>query len=331
MAAADKVTALASAVGRRVEDGIVVGPEGFGRLILLAAAHEPIDQRHRNLTLCWMTPDLLANRLIGAGRVRRLVASFFASRSTGSLHAIRRRFERPDPAALEVGEYSHYGMVCRDQAGTAPRCSSRRAPTPVATCPGSTRRSRSSAIPPAARTSSWCRPLGRNLSTLHAQHQTPRQGADAGHRGRPAGSRLRRAHGHRRRGTARRIRGGPIRPDPHRHPQPRRHCRRPGGRPSVLHPSATMTATTPSMASGHPIGRDCQAAGAPLDQRALRRFRPGGLPGARHTALDQTATCRTPRAAGGLGAPGRHHRGAIVTTPRLLAVPPLSTGEVHIR
>lgn len=329
MAAADKVTAIASAVGRRVEDGIVVGPVGFGRLILLAAAHGPIDQRHRNLTLCWMTPDLLANQLIGASRVRRTVASFFASRSAGSLYAIRRRFERADPAALEVGDYSHYGMVCRDQARTAPPVFFPPRSTPVATCPSSTRRTRNSAVPPAARTSSRCRPLSRTSAPCTPSTRRPgnvqmrgivgaqQEVASAAHTVIVAVEQL--------------VESEVVRSDPHRHPQPRRHCRRPGRPSVVLHPIATMTATTPSMASGHPIGRDCQAAGAPLDQWALRRFRPGGLPGARHTALGQTATCRTPRAAGGLGAPSRHHRGAIVTTPRLHAVPPLSTGEVHIR
>lgn len=119
MAAIDKVTDLASAVGRHVGDGMAVALEGFGHLIPYAAAHEIIRQRHQDLTLCRMTPDLLADQLIAAGCVRRLVASFFASGSAGSLHEIRRRIEHADPAPLEVEEYSHYGMVCRYQAGAA--------------------------------------------------------------------------------------------------------------------------------------------------------------------------------------------------------------------
>jgi glutaconate CoA-transferase subunit A len=119
MAAADKVTDLASAVTEHVRDGMTVALEGFGHLIPFAAAHEIIRQGRRDLTLCRMTPDLMADQLIAAGCVRRLVASFFASGSAGSLHEVRRRIEHADPAPLEVEEYSHYGMVCRYQAGAA--------------------------------------------------------------------------------------------------------------------------------------------------------------------------------------------------------------------
>src|SRR5690606_20640289 len=52
-----------------------------------------------------------------AGCVDRLVASFFASGSAGSLHEIRRRVEHHDPKPLETEEYSHYGMYCRYEAG----------------------------------------------------------------------------------------------------------------------------------------------------------------------------------------------------------------------
>jgi glutaconate CoA-transferase subunit A len=115
----DKVTDLESAVSRHVHDGMTLALEGFGHLIPFAAAHELIRQRRRDLTLCRMTPDLIADQLIAAGCVNRLVASFFASGSAGSLHEVRRRVERGEPVALEVEEYSHYGMVCRYQAGAS--------------------------------------------------------------------------------------------------------------------------------------------------------------------------------------------------------------------
>lgn len=119
MAETSKVTDLASAVAAHVADGMVIAMEGFGHLIPFAAAHEIIRQGRRELTLCRMTPDLLADQLVAAGCARRLVASFFASGSAGSLHEVRRRIERADPTPLEVEEYSHYGMVCRYQAGAA--------------------------------------------------------------------------------------------------------------------------------------------------------------------------------------------------------------------
>jgi glutaconate CoA-transferase subunit A len=115
----DKVSDLASAIATHVRDGMTLALEGFGHLIPFAAAHEIIRQGRRDLTLCRLTPDLLADQLIAAGCVSRLVASFFASGSAGSLHEVRRRVERSDPAPLEVEEYSHYGMACRYQAGAA--------------------------------------------------------------------------------------------------------------------------------------------------------------------------------------------------------------------
>lgn len=119
MPAPDKVTDLPSAVAAHVENGMTIALEGFGHLIPFAAGHEIIRQGIADLTFCRMTPDLLADQLIAAGCVRRLIASFFASGSAGSLHEVRRRVEHSDPAPLEVEEYSHYGMVCRYQAGAA--------------------------------------------------------------------------------------------------------------------------------------------------------------------------------------------------------------------
>lgn len=114
-----KVVSMAEAIGTYVEDGMTVCLEGFSHLISFAAAHEIIRQQRHNLTLCRMTPDIVSDQLVAAGCVTKLVASFFASGSAGSLHELRRRIEHHDPVALEVEEYSHYGMVCRYQAGAA--------------------------------------------------------------------------------------------------------------------------------------------------------------------------------------------------------------------
>lgn len=114
-----KVTSLQDAVATYVEDGMTVALEGFGHLIPFAAGHEIIRQGRRDLTVCRMTPDILTDQLLAAGCVSRLVASFFASGSAGSLYEIRRRVEQHDPAPLEVEEYSHYGMYCRYQAGAS--------------------------------------------------------------------------------------------------------------------------------------------------------------------------------------------------------------------
>lgn len=118
-ARASKVTTLHEAVATHVADGMTVALEGFGHLIPFAAGHEIIRQGRRDLTICRMTPDILTDQMLAAGCVSKLVASFFASGSAGSLYEIRRRIEDHDPEPLEVEEYSHYGMYCRYQAGAS--------------------------------------------------------------------------------------------------------------------------------------------------------------------------------------------------------------------
>lgn len=115
----DKVLSMSAAIQRFVRDGMTVALEGFTHLIPYSAAHEIIRQRKRDLTLCRMTPDIVSDQLIAAGCVSRLVASFFASGSAGSLYEIRRRVESRIPEGLEVEEYSHYGMVSRYHAGAS--------------------------------------------------------------------------------------------------------------------------------------------------------------------------------------------------------------------
>jgi glutaconate CoA-transferase, subunit A len=110
---------MRDAVAELVGDGDTVAIEGFTHLICFAAGHEIIRQRKRDLTLCRMTPDVVYDQMVGAGVARKLVFSWLGNPGVGSLHAIRRRIERADPAPLEVEEYSHFGMVCRYVAGAS--------------------------------------------------------------------------------------------------------------------------------------------------------------------------------------------------------------------
>jgi len=114
-----KVTTMREAVAELVRDGDTVAIEGFTHLICFAAGHEIIRQRKRDLTLCRMTPDVIYDQMIGAGVASKLVFSWLGNPGVGSLHAVRRRIERADPAPLEVEEYSHFGMVCRYVAGAS--------------------------------------------------------------------------------------------------------------------------------------------------------------------------------------------------------------------
>lgn len=104
------------AIAEHVHDGDVVAIEGFTHLICFAAAHEIIRQKRRGLTLCRLTPDLVADQMIAAGCVNRLVFSWAGNPGAGSLHAFRRAVAA---GALELDEYSHFGMVMRFAAGAA--------------------------------------------------------------------------------------------------------------------------------------------------------------------------------------------------------------------
>jgi glutaconate CoA-transferase subunit A len=107
---------MRDAISTLVRDGDSVAIEGFTHLICFAAGHEIIRQRRRDLTLIRMTPDVIYDQMIGAGVARKLVFSWLGNPGVGSLHAIRRVTEGPD-AALELEEYSHFGMVGRYIAG----------------------------------------------------------------------------------------------------------------------------------------------------------------------------------------------------------------------
>jgi glutaconate CoA-transferase subunit A len=109
---------MRDAIARFVRDGDTVVIEGFTHLICFAAAHEIIRQKRRDLTLARLTPDLIYDQLIAAGCARKLVFSWAGNPGAGSLHAFRRAVEKGTPA-LELEEYSHFGMVARFSAGAA--------------------------------------------------------------------------------------------------------------------------------------------------------------------------------------------------------------------
>jgi glutaconate CoA-transferase, subunit A len=110
---------MRDAITAHIHDGDTVAIEGFTAFICFAAAHEIIRQGRRGLTLCRMTPDLIYDQMIAAGCARKLVFSYLGNPGVGSLHCVRRAVEKGVPQALEVEEYSHFGMVSRYLAGAA--------------------------------------------------------------------------------------------------------------------------------------------------------------------------------------------------------------------
>jgi glutaconate CoA-transferase subunit A len=113
-----KLVTMREAIAAHVRDGDSVAIEGFTHLICFAAAHEIIRQKRRDLTLCRLTPDLVADQMIAAGCLRKLVFSWVGNPGAGSLHAFRRAVEQKE-RPLEIDEYSHFGLVARFSAGAA--------------------------------------------------------------------------------------------------------------------------------------------------------------------------------------------------------------------
>ena len=116
---AEKLFSLEEAVSTFVSHGDVVALEGFTHLIPFAAGHEMIRQRLKGLTLVRMTPDIIADQMVAAGCVDKLVFAFAGNSSVGSLYAVRRAVEAGGTGGLELEEYSHYGLLARYQAGAA--------------------------------------------------------------------------------------------------------------------------------------------------------------------------------------------------------------------
>ncbi|HET9070892.1 MAG TPA: CoA-transferase [Acidimicrobiales bacterium] len=114
-----EIMGLAEAVAAVVRDGDTVAMEGFTHLIPHAAGHELIRQGRRDLTLVRLTPDVLADQLIGSGVVRKLVFGWGGNPGVGSLHRFRDAFQHGWPVPLELDEHTHAGLVNRYVAGAS--------------------------------------------------------------------------------------------------------------------------------------------------------------------------------------------------------------------
>ena len=117
-----KVVSMREAIADLVRDGDTVAIEGFTHLIGFSAGHEIIRQHKRDLVLARMTPDVIYDQMIAGGVARKLIFSWLGNPGVGGLNAIRRRIEPAsvgEGTALEIEEYSHFGMVARYTAGAA--------------------------------------------------------------------------------------------------------------------------------------------------------------------------------------------------------------------
>ena len=114
-----EVVSLQEGIHDLLKDGDTVALEGFTHLIPMAAGHEIIRQRKRDLTLIRLTPDLISDQLIGMGCVSKLVFSWGGNPGVGSLHRFRDAIEHSWPQPLEIDEHSHAGLTNRYVAGAS--------------------------------------------------------------------------------------------------------------------------------------------------------------------------------------------------------------------
>src|SRR4030066_401483 len=109
-----KLIPLSEAISKYVSDGDIVYAAGFTHLIPFAAGHEIIRQDKKNLTLARATPDLIYDQMVAAGCARKVIFSYMGNPGVGSLRIVRAELEA---GRREWGEYLHFGMISRLQAG----------------------------------------------------------------------------------------------------------------------------------------------------------------------------------------------------------------------
>lgn len=105
----DKVCSLHDAVARNVHDGMSIALGcALESLIPFAASHEIIRQKRKELTLIGPISDMQFDQLIGAGCVRKIVASWVGNVAAGLGHNYRRAAESGIPHPIEIEEHSNF-------------------------------------------------------------------------------------------------------------------------------------------------------------------------------------------------------------------------------
>ncbi|RQG95444.1 CoA transferase subunit A [Natrarchaeobius chitinivorans] len=108
---------MRTAISKTIHDGDCLYLSGFTHLIPFAAGHEIIRQGFEDLTLARATPDLVYDRMIAAGCVKKVLFSWAGNPGVGSLHAFRRAVEDGVPNEIRTEEYTHSATAARLRAG----------------------------------------------------------------------------------------------------------------------------------------------------------------------------------------------------------------------
>jgi glutaconate CoA-transferase subunit A len=105
----DKVRSLHDAIAVDIQDGMSIAMGcGLESLIPFAASYEIIRQNKKNLTLIGPISDMQFDQMIGAGCVRKIIASWVGNVAAGLGHNYRRAAEAGIPNAIEIEEHSNF-------------------------------------------------------------------------------------------------------------------------------------------------------------------------------------------------------------------------------
>src|SRR4026209_1746985 len=105
----NKVCNLREAIERDVQDGTTIAMGcALESLIPFAASHEIIRQNKKNLTLIAPISDMQFDQLIGAGCVKKIIASWVGNVAAGLGHNYRRAAESGIPHPIEIEEHSNF-------------------------------------------------------------------------------------------------------------------------------------------------------------------------------------------------------------------------------
>ena len=113
-----KLRTLHEAIERDVQDGMTIAMGcALESLIPFAASHEIIRQNRKNLTLVAPISDMQFDQLIGAGCVKKIIASWVGNVAAGLGHNYRRAAESGIPRPIEIEEHSNFTIGLSLQAG----------------------------------------------------------------------------------------------------------------------------------------------------------------------------------------------------------------------
>ena len=116
----DKLRSLHDAIAADVRDGMSIAMGcGLESLIPFAAGHEIIRQKKTSLTLIAPISDIQFDQLIGAGCVKKIVASWVGNVAAGLGHNYRRAAEAGIPKAVEIEEHSNFTIGLALQAAAS--------------------------------------------------------------------------------------------------------------------------------------------------------------------------------------------------------------------